>query len=349
MKYYLNGAILVFCFFILCSCKKAGANNGAKIPPSNLVVNTVVSTDGSGNVSFTATADNANSYTYDFGNGDTKTIASGHIVYKYSTIGTTTYTVMVTATGNSGLTTKKSLTLTVTVAAPNTTLVWSDEFNTDGPPDSAKWGYDLGTGSNGWGNAELEYYTSRPENVIVQNGVLKITAIKENYNGSAYTSARLLSKDKYAFTYGKVDISAKLPAAVGTWPALWMLGNDIATAGWPACGEVDIMEQRGSELNKIFGTLHYPGHSGSGGVGSTTVISNSSTAFHKYSLEWSSSSIKISVDDVPFFTFANTLGLPFNHDFFFIFNLAMGGNFAGTIDPAFTSDSLEVDYIRVYK
>lgn len=349
MKYYLNVGVAIFCFLVLCSCKKTGADNRTNLAPSNLMVNTVVSNDGSGNVSFTATADNTVSYTYDFGNGETKTITSGHIIYKYSTLGTTTYTVIVTATGSSGLTIQKSVTLTVTVAIPFTTLVWSDEFNTDGPPDSSKWSYDLGTGSNGWGNAELEYYTSRPKNVFVQNGFLKITAIKESYNGSAYTSARLLSKDKYAFTYGKVDISAKLPAAVGTWPALWMLGDDVATVGWPACGEIDIMEQRGSELNKIFGTLHYPGHSGSGGVGSTTVILNSSTAFHKYSLEWSGSSIKISVDNVPYFTFANSLSLPFNHDFFFIFNLAMGGNFAGTVDPAFTSDSLVVDYIRIYK
>jgi beta-glucanase (GH16 family) len=350
MKYYATRKVLLFFFCVLCSCKKGGADNGTmKISPSNLMVNAVVSTDGSGNVSFTATADNAVSYAYEFGNGDTKTTVSGSINYQYTTVGTTTYTVTVTATGSTGLTTKKSLTLTVTVAVPNTTLVWSDEFNTNGPPDATKWGYDLGTGGNGWGNSELEYYTNRPENVIVQNGVLKITAIKENYNGSAYTSTRLLSKDKYAFTYGKVDISARLPAALGTWPALWMLGNNIATAGWPACGEMDIMEQRGSELNKIYGTLHYPGHSGSGGVGSTTVISNASTAFHKYTLEWSAAAIKLSVDDAAYFAFTNTGSLPFNQDFFFIFNLAMGGNFERNIDPTFTSDSLIVDYIRVYK
>lgn len=233
------------------------------------------------------------------------------------------------------------------IADDYTTLVWSDEFNTEGQPDSSKWGYDIGTGSNGWGNAELEYYTSRPENVIVKDGFLKITARKENYNGSAYTSARLLSKNKFSFTYGKVVISAKFPAAVGTWPALWILGNNIETVGWPACGEIDIAEQRGTELNKIYGTLHYPGLSGSG-YGNTKLISNATTAFHKYTLEWTPTAITISVDDAPYFTSENKGSLPFNHDFFFIFNIAVGGGFGGNVDPAFISDSLVVDYIRVY-
>jgi len=235
-----------------------------------------------------------------------------------------------------------------TIADGYTTLVWSDEFNTAGPPDSSKWGYDIGNGSDGWGNQELEYYTSRPENVIVKDGYLKIIARKENYNGMAYTSARLLSKNKFSFTYGKVEISAKFPAAVGTWPALWMLGSNIETVNWPACGEIDIAEQRGSELNKIYGTLHYPGLPGSGN-GSTKIIKDASAAFHKYTLEWSPATIAISVDDAPYFTTENKGSLPFNHDFFFIFNIAMGGQFAGKVDPAFTADSMLVDYVRVYK
>ncbi len=335
-----------FLFLMLASCKKGESKPPA---PSNLEVTTKISTDGSGKVTFTATADNTVSFTYEFGNGVTKTVPSGVIDYVYTTAGSNTYTVIVTATNSSGQSIKKSINITVNVQPVVPTLVWSDEFNTDGAPDPTKWGYDIGTGGNGWGNNELEYYTNRPENAIVQNGVLKITAIKESYSGSAYTSARILSKDKFSFTYGKIEVKAKLPASVGTWPATWMLGSDIATAGWPACGEIDIMEHRGSELNKIFGTLHYPGRSGGNADGSTTVISNATTEFHIYSLDWSASSVQIYVDGLLYHRVTNSGSIPFNHDFFFIMNVAMGGGFAGNIDPAFTSDSLEVDYIRVYK
>jgi beta-glucanase (GH16 family) len=228
-------------------------------------------------------------------------------------------------------------------------LFWSEEFNYAGAPDPTKWGYDTGTGWNGWGNAELQYYTSRPENVIVQNGVLKITAKKESYKGNAYTSARLLTKGKFAFQYGRVEVRAKLPAGVGTWPAIWMLGSNITTVDWPACGEIDIMEHRGSELNKIFGTLHYPGRSGANADGSTRMISNATTEFHIYSVDWSASEIKIYVDGVLYHTVVNSEKIPFNHDFFILLNVAIGGHFAGKVDPAFTSASMEVDYVRVYK
>ena len=228
-------------------------------------------------------------------------------------------------------------------------LFWSEEFNTDGAPDASKWGYNLGTGDGGWGNQELEYYTSALANAVVSGGVLKITAIKESFNGSSYTSARLVSKDKFDFTYGKVEVRAKIPAGIGTWPAIWMLGSDVNTNYWPACGEIDIMEHRGSELNKIFGTLHYPGRFGGNPDGSTKLITNATTEFHLYSLDWSASSIKIYVDNVLIHSVANSASIPFNHDFFFILNVAMGGGFAGPVDPAFISATMEVDYIRVYK
>jgi beta-glucanase (GH16 family) len=300
-----------------------------------------VNTDNSGNVSFTATATNANTYEFDFGNGIFQNVPSGVVTYKYPASGN--YTVNVNAKSSAGLTINKSILINVIVAQ---SLVWSDEFNVNGAPDPAKWGYDLGAG--GWGNAELENYTSRPENVVVQGGVLQIKALKENYNGSAYTSARLLSKNKFSFRYGRVEASAKLPAGVGTWPAIWMLGNNISTAGWPACGEIDIMEHLGRDLNKIYGTLHYPGRSGGTADGNTKLISNATTAFHKYSLDWSATSIKISVDDQLIHTVANSAALPFNQEFFFILNVAMGGNFGGAVDPAFTNATMEIDYIRVY-
>ena len=328
---------------LLSSCSKSGSTGNTDTAPTNLVVSAVVTTNNSGNVSFTASANNAVSYDFDYGNGIFQTVTSGIITYKYPVSGT--YTVNVIAKSAGGQTISKSIQVTVIVVL---TLFWSDEFNTPGTPDPSKWGYDIGTGTGGWGNAELEYYTSRPDNVIVSGGTLKIIAKAESFLGSSYTSARLLTKNKFSFQYGKIDLSAKLPSGVGTWPALWMLGDNISTVGWPNCGEIDIMEHRGSELNKIYGTVHYPGHSGSNGDVTTTVISNAATAFHKYTLEWDPGYIKFSVDDVAFKTFVNSGSLPFNQNLFLILNVAMGGNFGGSVDPAFTSATLEIDYIRVY-
>lgn len=348
MRHLKNSVVLLCMFFVLSSCKKSSSNNGATTNvPGNLVVTGTPSTDGSGNVVFTASADNAVSFSYDFGNGGTATTATGSTTYKYTTSGTNTYTVTVTATSSSGGTAKKSIQVTVNVTVGTAGLIWSEEFNTDGAPNSANWGYDLGGG--GWGNNEQEYYTNRSDNVAVLNGVLKITAKKESYMGSNYTSARLLSKDKFSFKYGKIEIRAKLPTGGGTWPAIWMLGNNINTAPWPACGEIDIMEHVGNQQNKIYGTLHHPGHSGGNGDGSTIVIPDASTAFHSYILEWSATSIKFYVDTQLFYTFTNTASLPFNQNFFIILNVAMGGNFGGTIDPAFSSAAMEIDYIRVYQ
>lgn len=228
-----------------------------------------------------------------------------------------------------------------------TNLVWSDEFNTDGAPDSSKWGYDLGAG--GWGNAEAQHYTNSANNVIVQGGNLRITARAENFSGSNYTSARLKSENKFEFTYGKVEVRAKLPEGGGTWPAIWMLGQNYATNTWPACGEIDIMEHKGNEQNKIYGTLHYPGNSGGNGNSNSTTITGASTQFHVYKAIWSPSSVKLYVDDVLFHTVANNGTLPFNADFFLILNVAMGGTFGGAISPSFVQSSMEIDYVRVYQ
>lgn len=348
MKFTGNWLLMGVVLIVATACKKDSGGT-RQVAPTNLVVNTVISTDGSGQVDFTAVADNAVSYDFEFGTGVVKTVANGVTSYTYTVVGTNTFPVIVTARSSSGLTLKKTVSVTVTVKEPFGTLVWSEEFNNDGAPDPVKWGYDIGTGSGGWGNNELEYYTNRQANSWVSGGVLKINALKESFSGSQYTSARLVSKDKFAFTYGKVEIRAKLPAGVGTWPALWMLGSDVNTVGWPACGEIDIMEHLGRDLNKIYGTLHYPGRSGGNADGSTKTIANATTEFHRYGLEWTAESIKISVDDEVFHVTANSGSLPFNHDFFFILNVALGGNFGGPVDPAFTNATMEVDYIRVYK
>lgn len=332
-----------FSFLFCLSCSK-GSNPGATtVEPTNLSLSAVVSTDNSGTVNFTASANNAVSYEYDFGNGVFQTSADGKVTYKYPASGN--YTVKVTAKSSTGNTTSKSTAITVTVALA---LVWADEFNTDGVPDPTKWGYDIGTGSGGWGNNELQYYTNRPENASVSNGTLKITARREAFSGSAFTSARLLTKNKFTTKYGKIEARMKLPAGVGTWPAFWMLGSNIDAVGWPACGEIDIMEHKGSDENRVYGTLHYPGRSGANADGLTKVVPNVTTTFHVYSVEWTPASIKISVDGSVFYTFNNTPGTSFNQPFFILLNFAMGGTFGGPVDPAFNNATMEVDYVRVY-
>ena len=226
------------------------------------------------------------------------------------------------------------------------TLVWSDEFSTNGAPNLENWGYDLG--DNGWGNNELQNYTNSTENAIVENGVLKIIAKK---SGSGYTSARLKSQGLKAFTYGRIEVRAKLPASTGTWPAIWMLGSNFSSVGWPKCGEMDIMEQKGWEKNKVLGTFHWQDSASNSyaGYGLDTEASTSTSEFHLYSLEWTPEVIYVLYDDVPYVTFANNSNLPFNANFFFILNIAMGGNLGGDVDPNFTQDIMEVDYVRVYQ
>lgn len=227
-----------------------------------------------------------------------------------------------------------------------TDLVWEDDFNTDGAPDTNKWTYDLGAG--GWGNGESQTYTNDPENISVSDGSLKITAIKE---GTSYTSARIKTEGLYEFTYGRVEVKAKLPASQGTWPAFWLLGANFPSVGWPECGEMDIMEQTGDDKNTVLGTCHWldPVNGSSASYGQTFSISDSSSEFHLYTVEWSETAIKIYVDNQKYYEFSNNENLPFNADFFLIFNIAMGGTLGGPIDPAFTQDTMEVDHVKIFK
>lgn len=227
-------------------------------------------------------------------------------------------------------------------------LVWSEEFNYTGTPDPSKWVYDTGTGDNGWGNNEVEYYTDRPENIIVGNGVLKIKAIRDKHNGSTFTSARIKTQGKFDFKYGHIEIRAKVPGDAGTWAAAWMLGSNINEVGWPKCGEIDIMEYIGKDPNKIWGTFHYPERFGGNADGSTLMINNAENAFHVYSADWTPSTLKIFVDGKLIHALTNTPSLPFNNNFFIILNLAMGGNLGGTVDPNLDVATYEVDYVRVY-
>ena len=238
-------------------------------------------------------------------------------------------------------------TSTKPVKGPNYTynnMVWEDDFNTDGAPDPAKWTYDLGAG--GWGNGELQTYTNDAENAIVEGGSLKI---KARANGAGYTSARLKSEGLYAFTYGRVEVRAKLPAAQGSWPAIWMLGANFSTVGWPNSGEIDIMEQTGQDKTTIHGTVHYPGNSGGNGPTKSTAITNADSEFHTYTVEWTDTKIEFYLDGVSFHVFNNDSTTPFNADFFLILNVAMGGTLGGTVDPAFTEDLMEIDYVKVFQ
>ncbi|NJB85865.1 hypothetical protein GGR26_001633 [Lewinella marina] len=227
-------------------------------------------------------------------------------------------------------------------------LVWADEFDGTALADTS-WSYNTGTGTDGWGNNESQYYTNRPENISVSDGTLKITAQRENYRGSDFTSSRIVTEDKFEFTYGRIEIRAKLPSGGGTWPALWMLGADYQTNTWPACGEIDIMEHVGNQQNRVFSSLHFPGNSGGNAVTESTVVETASTEFHVYKAIWSENTIRFYVDDNLYHTFSNRAGLPFNKDFFLIFNVAMGGNFGGNIDADFQQSTMEVDYVRVYQ
>ncbi|WKX78148.1 glycoside hydrolase family 16 protein [Zobellia laminariae] len=167
---------------------------------------------------------------------------------------------------------------------------------------------------------------------------------------AAYTSARIKSENLYEFTYGRVEVRAKLPSAGGTWPALWALGANFDEVGWPASGEIDIMEHVGNNSNIVSSALHYPSNSGGNAVTNSTSLPTATSEFHNYTVEWTPESIKFVVDDELIHTsFVNSIDTPFNNDFFFIMNIAMGGSLGGVIDPAFTQDTMEVDYIKVYQ
>jgi beta-glucanase (GH16 family) len=236
-------------------------------------------------------------------------------------------------------------------------LVWEDNFDVDGAPDPAVWGYDIGTGQNGWGNNESQYYTSRPENVIVENGMLKITALRESFQGSSYTSARILTKGKYQRKYGRFEARVKLPWGQGIWPAFWLLGDDSnGTQVWPQIGEIDILEYRGQEPTIVHGTVHGPGYSGGESVTKSydLMTDRFDTDFHVFGIEWGPGYINFYVDDVLYnqITPEDVPGewVFDNNDFYIIMNVAVGGSFVGspgvnTVYP----QSMLVDYVRIYE
>jgi beta-glucanase (GH16 family) len=237
------------------------------------------------------------------------------------------------------------------------TPVWQDEFDIDGLPDATKWNYDFG--GNGWGNNELQYYTkANPKNARVENGKLIIEAVKESFNSYNYTSARLITKKKGDWLYGKVVVRAKLPKGIGTWPAIWMLATEqtYGTAYWPDNGEIDIMEHVGFDPNVIHGTAHTKAYYFSIGTQktATTIVATAMSDFHDYILEWTPSEIKISVDDKNYFSFQKESSewqkWPFDKPFHLLLNIAVGGNWGGQkgVDNSIFPQRMEVDYVRVF-
>jgi len=242
-------------------------------------------------------------------------------------------------------------------------LAWSDEFDgpNGSPVDSTKWSFDIG--GNGWGNNELETYTNRTANAELQGGSLIIRALKESFTGPDkitrnYTSARLLTRNKFTQTYGRFEARIKIPYGQGIWPAFWMLGNDLDTAGWPSCGEIDIMENIGREPSIVHGTLHGPGYSGANGITAAytlTAPQRFADNFHTYAVEWEPNVIRFYVDGLLYKT-RTPADLPggtswvFSHPFFIILNVAVGGDFPGNPDATTVfPQQMQVDYVRVYQ
>ena len=242
---------------------------------------------------------------------------------------------------------------------PGWDLVWSDEFTqADGSaPDSTKWGYDIGRGSNGWGNAELQYYTSRTDNARIENNELVIEVRQENNyanSGANYTSARLLTQDKWDWTYGRFEARIKVPSGSGLWPACWMLGDNFDTVGWPHCGEIDIMEFVGRLPEEIFGTIHGPGYAGGDSFGNIYDFGfDVADDYHVYAVEWEEGLIRWYVDGILYHTAEPADVAPnewvFDHGQFMLLNVAVGGNFGGPLNPRVTfPKQMLVDYVRVY-
>ncbi len=257
-----------------------------------------------------------------------------------------------------------TLTAFPVVAGPKWELIWSDEFE-GSAIDSSKWGYDTGRGNPaGWGNSELEYYTDRPENARVENGKLIITALKENFLGQQYTSARMKTRDKGDWTYGRFEIRAKLPTGQGIWPAIWMLPTDNFYGGWAASGEIDIMELIGKEPHKIHATIHYNAqwsNNKSSSAGQYVLTSGIfADDFHVFAFEWEPRAMRWYVDGVLYGSQTTwnaahdhpvaAYPAPFDKRFHLLLNLAVGGNWPGNPDTTTTfPQTMEVDYVRVYK
>ncbi|MBC7848477.1 MAG: glycoside hydrolase family 16 protein [Chitinophagaceae bacterium] len=234
-------------------------------------------------------------------------------------------------------------------------LVWSDEFNGKGLPDSSKWNYDIG--GHGWGNNELQYYTkSRSKNARMENGNLIIEAHKEEYEGKKYTSARLVSKGKGDWKYGKIEVRARIPQGVGTWPAIWMLASTTPLK-WPDDGEIDVMEHVGWNPHYVHASVHTKkfNHTISTQRTDTVIINDVFKQYHVYGVEWDGEKVQVSVDGIIYFNFKNDKSgyeaWPFDNKMHLLLNIAVGGNWGGVkgVDETIWPRRMEIDWVRVYQ
>ena len=329
--------------------------------PTNLEC-TITNVDNSGVVEIQATATNENFFTFILMNATDSTIitsTNGSASYSYSSSGTYFIKTRANLTSSQYIERIDSVTVSFSVNNtgyttplnyPNYTLSWNDEFN--GTLLSNDWTHELGNGNNGWGNNELQYY--REQNTSLENGYLKITAKQEYYGGKNYTSSRIKTQGNVLHTYGRIDIRAKLPFGQGIWPALWMLGENFPSVGWPSCGEIDIMEMiggNGYNDRTVHGTAHWEsnGHAEYGGSNSLS-SGRFADEFHVFSIIWTSSSIVWLRDDIQYQVIDITNLSAFHNNFFFILNLAVGGNWPGSPNASTIFDqTLLVDYIRVFQ
>lgn len=242
----------------------------------------------------------------------------------------------------------------------NWELVWSDEFNgaANTSPDNAKWNFNVGTGVNGWGNGEYQFYTNRTNNVRLDgNGILEITARQEGFSGSNYTSGRITTQGKFAYKYGRFEAKIKTPTGPGIWPAFWMMGENITTVSWPQCGEIDILEQKGQESHITYATIHGPNYAGGNSIGKSYALAKGrfNLDYYVYAVEWTENRIDFFVNDYLFHRITKDQveakgQWVFNQPFFLLLNVAVGGNYVGfpTSGTPFPQ-TMYVDYVRVYK
>ena len=360
-KMYFTSILIIGLF----SCKKPLPPT--VVLPSNLV--TAINVNGS-EINVQATADNANFYTFTFIRGnDSTSIESNSGIANYTCPASGTYIIRTLANTSFTDFISKIDTVVVNVSSsssgapttgftspltyPGLSLVWDDEFN--GTSLSSDWTFDIGTGSGGWGNNELQYYTN--QNHSVNNGYLEITAKEETINAQQYSSTRLKTQGIKSWKYGRIDIRAALPYGQGIWPAFWMLGDNISSVSWPTCGEIDIMEMIGGSGDRdrtVHGTVHWNENGSHAQFGNSKTLPSGKFAdeFHVFSIVWNQNSITWFLDNVPY----NTVDITpanmsaFQEKFFLIFNMAVGGNWPGNPDgTTIFPQKMYVDYVRVFQ
>ncbi len=360
--------LVLFVFFLFFSCTDDVIED--KGNPANLKVEVTLADDGSGDVLIEAHADNAVEYQLWIGMEEDPIQTNTSGLFEHTFIQPGNYRIEIRAYGASGRYIKDERQLMVNIGTGDVSaedgyitplfyddwdLVWNDEFDGNAV-NTDYWVFETGDGCPnlcGWGNNEWQYY--REQNAWVEDGVLTIEARKENAGNRNYTSTRMKTQGKRSFKYGRIDIRALLPEGQGIWPALWMLGNDITSVGWPKCGEIDIMEMiGGSEReNRVHGTLHWDanGHASTGG---SYTLSEGTFAeeYHVFTIIWDENAIQWFVNDIKFHEIDITPShmTEFHQEFFFIFNVAVGGNWPGYPDETtIFPQQMKVDYIRVYE